>query len=265
MNSNKKYLRSGQMVEVIGKVEGKPQWIVSELLEGMQGDGDSHTYPSEYSFITNEIFDVPPTRVLCAEVKKLEEEAKRLQDVIWKSRQEIREIEEEKNKTLEKVKKYQGLEHIEDFIEGKITHYLTFKYGDPEIISFKDTFVEDNYSRIRNTHKLLTLFGNSQGNLSWGLNEYKDGSGSNTEVIPCISLEDAKEKAQQWLDVLDPEQHPSKETILFAKEYGLKLPDWYVPKYKNRNDEYNKRSLKELEEKLSNFKAQIENEKSGEI
>ena len=25
MNSNKKYLRSGQMVEVIGKVEGKPQ------------------------------------------------------------------------------------------------------------------------------------------------------------------------------------------------------------------------------------------------
>ena len=83
MQENRKYLRDGRLVEVLGKLESGEGWVVSELLESYEGD-ETNLYPSEYAFVVSEVFDTAPIKVISQEVKKLEEKEKELQNTIRK-------------------------------------------------------------------------------------------------------------------------------------------------------------------------------------
>lgn len=80
------------------------------------------------------------------------------------------------------------LRNIFDFMDGGITHfvdeYLNIKMLD-EVLKYNE------YHGRSPKYRLLSLYGESKGVLSWKANSYCDGSGSDASVTPFTSYEDA--------------------------------------------------------------------------
>src|SRR5262249_25554574 len=99
-----------------------------------------------------------------------------------------------------RIRTHEALKRLDDFLAGNITHAVRARYSGISIGTFAEVFEEGG--RYDKGVKLLTLFGDKKCGLSWHLNDYRDGSGSYTEIFPCTSLEDAKAVAQSKLDAL---------------------------------------------------------------
>jgi hypothetical protein len=228
----KAYLRDGRAVEVRGKLDGKNTWVVSEILESMDYEGNSEEYTNEITFLVDKVYDTPPVKQYNQEIKALKDEIQKLQAESLALESKIYDLDEGYKSKIKKLKKYSALKHIEDFVEEKITHYVVQHYGSPEIITQEEIRMNDRYD---NGFRLLSLFGKSNGDLEWRLSHYSDGSGGYTEVFPCLSLDDAKANVQEYIDALNPEKDtPYKDFIEQACKWDLKLPEWYIPKYKER-------------------------------
>lgn len=103
-----------------------------------------------------------------------------------------RNAEREIEDRLKKLAKYKGLERLEAFIDGKITHFVVIDYNGVNVKTFEELAVyRQDDRRAPDGIKLLTLFGDSKGDLSWRLDQYRVASSSDMEVIPCISEEEA--------------------------------------------------------------------------
>lgn len=140
---------------------------------------------------------------------------------------QLREAEE-RNKWLKSIlAQNAALERVGNFIEGKFTHFVIQEYDG---IKIKDRSVideTDDYGKVRGM-KLLTLFGQTNGDLGWRLNAYSDGSGYTKEVYPCFSEEDANEIAKGLVKKsIDEIKDPScvrDSTIKDAKRFGIEVP-----------------------------------------
>lgn len=121
-----------------------------------------------------------------------------------------------------------ALRYIDDFIGGKITHYVFIpKYGaNLEILPIQKTKDRDGWS---DKFKLLTLFGCSDGSLSWEINKYVDGSGSSQTVIPARSQEEAEDQAKNHLlQSIADDTYADWDKVLQARKIGLAIPSDYV-------------------------------------
>ena len=173
----------------------------------------------------------------------------------------IRELEDKKGE-LEKYfintsKKHEQLKYINDFMDGKITHYVYPRYGGVIIFSINDKegrcFYDDT------SHRLLCLEGDSDRHIKWKLSMYGDGSGSSDEVIPCISLEMAKKEATKEIENLIKNR---KEYAVFSRnndtvnKFNLKPEGWneYVIWHEKRAKANKEKKKKELQKKLDAIK-----------
>jgi hypothetical protein len=135
-----------------------------------------------------EIFSTPPTVKLEAKVDELDKLITEKRDELKRIKKELDESGRKYQEQLKKLKQHQALSRIEDYLDGKFTHFLDVGYG-VKLISKEDALKShDKYDRDM---KLLTLFGRTNGDLQWRINRYYDGSGSNTDVYPCESEEEA--------------------------------------------------------------------------
>jgi hypothetical protein len=137
---------------------------------------------------------------------------------------------------LERIKQYAGLENLDQFLAGKITHFVEHCYGPPKIKTFKEALEQtDDYGRRVKDLKLLSLFGRSGGDLAWRVNDYQDGSGSWREMTPCLSREEALEVARKVFaeheaNVAENPHRggPSKEWADAAEKLGIQLSQQYL-------------------------------------
>ena len=181
----------GQMVELIA-ITTDGQYVVSELIE-FDDFEETRTFPGKI-VLEHAIFTDPPRYKVDEELMALREESRKLESMNSRSRSSAINAEYDVRQRLDKLKKYKGLELIEELIEGRITHVLIEEYADYEIKTFVDAFnPEDDYSR-RDGLKLLVLFGKSNGDMTWQLNQYCDGFGSKKRIIPCLSEADAVDR-----------------------------------------------------------------------
>jgi len=125
---------------------------------------------------------------------------------------------------MTKYAKYEQLNHLDDFIAGKITYYVFLGYS-PKIVEFDNSACECGHG-CRDT-KLLSLFGKSNGDLQWRLGKYSDGSGSFEEVFPCTSFEQAVSKLQEFITSM-MDSGPSMSIVEAAEKYNLKIDAKYV-------------------------------------
>lgn len=139
----------------------------------------------------DQIFLNPPTQKLEAKVDELDK-------LITEKRAELKRINAEFDQAarqhqerMKKFKQHQALQRIEDYIDGKFTHFLHVSdYYGPKIIT-KDEALDQN-DRWDRKLKLLCLFGDTKGDLQWKINRYRDGSGNSwDEVYPVSSEEEA--------------------------------------------------------------------------
>lgn len=147
--------------------------------------------------VVDKIFAKPPVEVIDAEIAAKKTELADLQAKHDKLFAETNMVERTATERLKKFAKFKELELLEDFIDRKITHFVTasdensfdFKIGSFEdAIKSKDRYA--NGAELR----LVTLFGRSGGDLQWRVDRHYDGSGGSRQCIwPCRDEQHAKD------------------------------------------------------------------------
>lgn len=177
----------------------------------------------------DQIYLEPPTQKLEAKVDELDK-------LITEKRAELKRINSELDQAgkrhqeqLKKIGKHRALQRIEDYLDGKFTHFLHVSdYYGPKIVT-KDEALDQN-DRWDRELKLLCLFGNTKGDLQWRINRYSDGSGSsNTEVFPCHDEEEAIDIVRQlYADAVLVWREQEKKHYGRAIEWSMKCPEGWI-------------------------------------
>jgi hypothetical protein len=186
----------GQAVTFIAKVGDG--FCVRPIYE----DEDGEPYEDGTPIITSRLYTEPPTEQRNQQIAELDTKIQAKREELQELQVAVRVTEGEMRSRKALITQHKGLERLEDFLEGRITHFVSKSYGPPQIREFKEaveTPNEDRYASVCPL-RLLSLFGGSKGDLQWKLNHYSDGSGSYTDVYPCCSLEEAKAQAKEIMD-----------------------------------------------------------------
>jgi len=204
--------------------------IVRPIVESYDDEfGESYDHVCDPA-VWRHVFPVEP-------VAKFSNELKTLHEQITVAKAERSKMEGEdwqrQRERAEKLKRFAILDGLEDFIDGKITHYVTREgYGPPAIIPIEQALTGDR-DRHRGVLRLLTLGGCLKtGGITWQLNHYSDGSGSKTGVIPCTSYEQAaktveQEVAKHFGPGSRPDHEKRQEWIDAAERFGITVPEEY--------------------------------------
>ena len=210
------------------------QFVVAKLLRYQDHYDDFYEDygPTE---IVDKIFEKPPVEVIdeqiAAKLAELAEIEKRHNKVFA----EINTVERTAQARLEKFKKFKGLELLEDFIDKKITHFVwtsdensyDFKIG-----SFEDAIkCKDRYANGAEL-RLVTLFGRSNGDLQWRVDQYYDGSGGRRQCIwPCRDEQHAKDTIVAIISdrLAETFRYAGKNSYWFVTSYEAALKFGIMP------------------------------------
>ena len=209
----------------------------------------------------DQVFAHAPTSIYDEAVQNKLTLLKELTDQCQELRKTIRDEEKAFEKRRTTFNRYSALSHLEDFLDGKLTHAVKRSHGSITVETFDEAFKsKDSYER---DIKLLSLFGRSKGDLSWRVNQYYDGSGSSwTEIIPCVSLEEAQEKAIALFNQDCEDVRSGKENDYWlsnlassAPKIGTTLPPDLCERWKAKILESSKNSVEAVERQLADAKA----------
>jgi hypothetical protein len=204
----------------------------------------------------------PLIRAALESLEKIKAEHAVVMTDLSAKKQEAHQILTEYNAAISKLKQMPALKRIEDFISGKITHFVICGHGDVKIAPFAEAMME-NSDRWNKPTKLLTLFGETSGELQWRINRYSDGSGSNHDVIPATSLEDANEAAAGYISAQIKSDFDAgrfyhlAKYIALAEGYGIKVPDNVVEKSEAHQVDTKKKRAVELRRYISTNQAEL--------
>lgn len=186
---------------------------------------------------------------------KLEEEEKYFesQKNEWDRRQkEMRKKQQEVSEKLSYYYSFLNKDNLEAFKEldriltDKWEYVLTIRYSEPEIIAQED---------FEWGKRLLTVFGDSQGDITYRINRYGDGSGSDSrQVYFCNSKEEA---LAIWIDFANTKEYLSSYDLEFAKKNGLKLQKAKVKAYYDQQKNAAKANMEQKEREADAYRNQL--------
>lgn len=222
------WTEDGRKVELLS-VTGDKSFFVAQKIQRESHD-DFYEVRGEI-FTTDKLFEHPPVEVVDAEIVAKRAELDAINEKIFASKTGIRDVEREAADRLKKLSKFMGLEHLEAFIEGKVQCFVVKDYHGYRIEGrdFLD-YKEDRSVRPCGL-KLLTLYGDSKGLLTWRLSAYRSESSSEVQVIPCLSEEEARAALLRMVtDDLGFAITDGRDGVLFgaisqAMKCGLPVPD----------------------------------------
>ncbi len=224
-------------------------------------DDDGEVYNGELCIVDESaLHDTPPRQKLDSQIAELQQERKNLFAQVAVLRQELTDFERGADNRMVKLKQHKALRRLDDFLAGRITHYVESGYGPPKIVTFEDAKTKDSYDN-RNKLKLLSLFGCTNGDLEWGLNLYNDGSGIYKTVVPCVSHTEAvrivqKLCAEHEKKVADSTGRtvPEQRWVDCAVECGFEISPNYLRDLKSRSDTAKQKNIEDLELKLQELR-----------
>lgn len=152
----------------------------------------------------NQVFATPPVEKLHEEIAKLEQLRQAEYAKLASLQRQVMDEKKEFDSRAAIRKQFSQLKKLDDFIAGKITHLVILAdYGDDIAIEeFSAAIIAQDNDRYDKKQRLLSLYGDSNGDLSWNLDRYSNGSGSYGRsgfCWPATSLEEAKQIATAWL------------------------------------------------------------------
>jgi len=178
-----------------------------------------------------QVFEQPPRARLDNCIVQLNKQIVALQEQACALKLDVMDSERaHEKKMVQYAKRDAALVNLDEFINGKITHYIVgMSYDRPEILTVEETIKTDAW-RNKRRGRLLSLTVDPTGKgLYWDLNTYSDGSGSGNRCLPCTSYEAARQILQNWLNDLVTEGAAYQEKhIAIATKYDLALPTGYV-------------------------------------
>ena len=249
-----KYDQHGNEYETITQLPNG-SWVARPVYE-TQDDGPPWTGDPEV--ILCRLFDEPPRAKVDAELAELTAKAAAARAELEGLRRDIRQTALDGKARLAKLAQYDQLKRLEDFLDGKITHYVMADYGPPTIITLAQSKAEYSDRDLR----LLCLFGTTNRSLIWKLNRYNDGSGYYSYVFPCCSFDEAKQTADKIFadhfagkSVDGDATHPSRGWIDAADKIGIAVPEAYRSAVVTEEAESRANEIKRLQKKLAELTA----------
>lgn len=274
--SDIKYTDDGKKVMVVGKLNAQ-QTIVQEIFVSA-----GQEIPSGENFVVKSLHDAPAESWKEKNLRELEAryetDRKKLQAQIDDQERRLC-LERDKAKLqtsvlLQFVKNSDEsqLETLKNFMAGQITHLFVSGYS-PEIISWKDSNqvydADSFYHHARlDGIKLVSLMGNSEGDLSYRLHQYRDGSGGSSKTIyPTTSYEAALAMAQAQLDedgkayVSGGSQYLNVET--WRKIEGIVIPSAVIERYEMLADAQRLDRIEKLRKELTDLESNAPSKKKA--
>lgn len=226
-------------------------------------DYEGSVYPGGNSFVVKlaSLSPKPPVEAYSAEIKALTQRRKELCQQVRNEEMELLALKKQREDLLKRAK----LELLDKFVNGGITHYVQVERWDvPKILQFNATVDSYNkYERGLSKMKMLSLYGRSDGDLEWRLNNYADGSGSDTAVIPCASEEEAKQVLREQI-ALRMESKVSIDLLKAAREAGMDVPAEYVEDVRKLAVDTAERNAQSRREELARAEAKVAEAKTAE-
>jgi hypothetical protein len=255
-----KFLADGRKVAVVNNVNDE-EFIVQEIFivennevpHGKQFVVKKEQLKSSYTATSWH------ARELKREEERYERESKSMKcDMKIKNREyrQICHVMSCKIKFLKELSKKFNISQFDrliDFLEGKIKYLVIFGYGDFQIQGFNTAIYsgDNSYDYI----KLISIFGRCDGSLEWGLNTYSDGSGSEVNIAPFKSYEDALQYVKD--SILSLNEYTYK-TIDCAKRYNIELKPYILKKYCTKTIEAQQKCIDHEQENVNRRIKEIE-------
>lgn len=258
-----KYTDDGKKVLVVGKLNAE-QTIVQEIFVS-----NGQEIPSGENFVVKSLHDAPAESWKTKNLRELEQryetDRKKLQDRIDAQAKRLYAAEQkarlQANALLAFAEKSNAdqLETLKKFMAGQITHMFVDGYR-PEIVSWYDdneSYQTDNWHGSFKVEgiKLISLYGSSEGDLSFKINKYRDGSGCDHECLPAGSYQEALAIAQNFFDrrcesFLDG-SYPHLDLQAWQKLNGIVVPQAAIDKYELAKTKAKRDRIASLKEELA--------------
>ena len=275
-----KYTKDGKKVAVLGKLNNE-EWIVQEIFVT-----NGKEFPGGENFTTKTLLDEPAKSWAEKHKDETERTLKAARAVLEKLQTDTKIIRQKKNAAdlINKIiASYSEidvaqLETLCLFVSGQITHCVIKTWNGYQIRQLADLLSSNNdYGRLEGI-KLVSLFGCRENgerqngdryySLAWRINQYRDGSGSESTIWPCVSHDAAIAK----IDELIADSPACQELIDLKKKYNLQNPTAekisdYRKKYldaQEKNVEDKRGVLRAEEIKLLELHNQSEKENSND-
>lgn len=227
------YSIDGAMALYVSTAKGGG-YIVQPLIE----DGDGYSEPAglyaDGVEIWPTVYTSPPQPKLESEIAAQQERLTALRGEVADLERQKREAARDQRDVAERLKQHAALKYIDDMIAGRMPPLcVCFGLYPPSIVPSADAMKNPDHERSYRepAFKLLTLFGDSNGDLQWRLNQYRDGSGSWWDELVFVATQDegiAEIRRRYALAVAEWREFPVER-----KHYGTaitwseKLPaDW---------------------------------------
>ena len=270
-----KYTDDGKKVLVVGKLNAQ-QTIVQEIFVSA-----GQEIPSGENFVVKSLHDAPAESWKEKNLRELDarydSDRKKLQAQIDDQERRLG-LERDKAKLqtsalLQFVKNSDSsqLETLKKFMSGQITHLFVAGYS-PEVISWTDSStaydIDSWQGRTRlDGIKLVSLMGKSEGDLSFRLHEYRDGSGSSKSIYPATSYEEALAMAQAQLDedgaAYVTQKHSHFNLSAWQKIEGIVIPKAVIDKCDAEADAQRLQRIENLKKELAGLEANAPVKKKG--
>jgi hypothetical protein len=217
-------------------------------------------------FLIGEIFAEEPVQKWSAKIDKLNEEILELLKTRDALSAEIRAANATEKERKARLMQHRALTRIDDFLAGKMTHFVMESYRGVEVMTFDEVvrYKEDDYDRMPNGFRLLSLFGKTNGDLEWQISRYSDGSGSRDTVIPCLSHEEAIEQAKISIEKRfdtwrknNNKNHFCSDAVS-AEKLGLAVPEDITANNKRISLEGKQRQFDEAKKKFEQAQQELE-------
>ena len=263
------YTENGQMCEYVAKVDGKH--IVMPMYEYPDGGGfTGEPFSTAAVFITD---DAVKTK-LSKQVDELDAKLRAKREQLVSMEAKATQLQREQNTILAKLKEHTVLKNIEDFLAGRITHFLVVTETSAKVSTLVEEleYKENDYDRHK-CFRLLSLYGDSKGDISWKVGSYRDGSGNQALVTPFCNSEDAitardaylRDRVNVALQLMSPTKGVEYQLVYRIHclvkamiAYGIKdIPEKAMEIYWQRVAEDKNRRMTEVTAKLNAAKAEL--------
>jgi hypothetical protein len=191
-------------------------------------------------------------------------------------RSEISSLELNKKETIKRAGDYPCIQHTLDFIEGRFTHAVVIEWNGPQIVTLNEALTYLEGKREKGM-KMLGLFGTEKYRLGippyglkdrkmeWKVNQYSDGSGSWSSVIPCYNEQEAHEKVQEivnqnidaWRNGEKPEIKTDVEKTKSQYPW-VELPEDWVTHRKKKAEGEIKQKIDQLQAQIDKYRSELQ-------
>ncbi|WP_250518631.1 hypothetical protein [Caballeronia sp. ATUFL_M1_KS5A] len=233
-------------------------------------DYDEPIYGSPETW--KDVFSSPPTGKLHAEVAEVEAKLNAARKELYAIQAQRHDEDRAYAARVKERERFAQLKTLDDYIAGKITHFFVVEgYGERMSIQTADQFLKANSERDWDRSlRLVSLFGDSKGNLSWCVDRYSDGSGgSHGRCFAATSYEEALGHASKWLETRYAEmrkeehKHRCSDLASAARKLNLPVPDDIAEWARQTDAAIRARNLEDARKQLANAQKRVDDLESA--